>query len=253
MGEATIETLKRTLRHPDPPQLWYQLQEIVESRTYLQHGINVRDGDVVLDVGANVGVAAAFFALECNAGVVHSFEPVPPIYEQLRQNVSQFRACIPHPYGLSSRSGTGTISYYPHDWALSGQYADPAAESAMLRTSLLNLGASDEEADARIEGRFVIEAMPCQLRTLSDVLATESIEQVDLLKIDVEKAELDVLTGIREPDWPAIRQVVAELHLQRDLQDETVSQLEARGFRVTLADDPTMRGTPVRMMYARRP
>ena len=129
----------------------------------------------------------------------------------------------------------------------------PPPSQPCLRTSLLNLGASDEEADARIEGRFVIEAMPCQLRTLSEVLGTESIEQVDLLKIDVEKAELDVLAGIREPDWPAIRQVVAELHLERDLQDETVGQLEARGFRVTLADDPTMRGTPVRMMYARRP
>ncbi len=252
MGEPTIEVLKRTLRHPDPPQLWYQLQEIVESRTYLQHGIEVREGDVVFDVGANVGVAAAFFALECGAGAVHSFEPVRPIFEQLRQNVSQFPACIPHPYGLSSRSGAGTISYYPHEWALSGQYADPAGESARLRTSLLNLGASGEEADARIEGRFVVESMPCQLRSLSDVLETESIERVDLLKIDVEKAELDVLAGIREADWPAIRQVVAELHLGADFRTRTLNRLEARGFRVTLAEDPAMRGTPVRMMYALR-
>ena len=93
----TIEMLKRALRHPDPPQLWYQLQEIVERRTYLQHGIEVREGDVVLDVGANIGVAAAFFAEECGAGAVHSFEPVEPIFELLRENLSQLPGLRPPP------------------------------------------------------------------------------------------------------------------------------------------------------------
>ena len=31
--------------------------------------------------------------------------------------------------------------------------------------------------------------------------------QVDLLKVDVERAELDVLRGISSQDWPRIRQV----------------------------------------------
>ena len=65
--DSRINSLKALLRHPDPPQLWYQLDEIVESRIYLRHGIEVSEGDVVFDVGANVGVAAAFFAEECGA------------------------------------------------------------------------------------------------------------------------------------------------------------------------------------------
>lgn len=89
--------LQRLLEHPDPPQLWYQLGEIVESRIYLQEGVEVRPGDVVLDVGANIGDDAAFFAAECGAGVVHSFEPVQPVFEQLRQNLHHFPACVPHP------------------------------------------------------------------------------------------------------------------------------------------------------------
>ena len=35
---------------------------------------------------------------------------------------------------------------------------------------------------------------------------------VSLLKIDVERAELDVLEGIAEQDWPRIQQVSAEVH-----------------------------------------
>ena len=49
---------------------------------------------------------------------------------------------------------------------------------------------------------------------MSDVLRTESIDQVDLLKLDVEGAELEVLEGIGDRDWPSIKQVVGELHLQ---------------------------------------
>jgi hypothetical protein len=34
---------------------------------------------------------------------------------------------------------------------------------------------------------------------------------VDLLKVDVERAELQVLEGVAARDWPAIRQVVLEV------------------------------------------
>ena len=95
-GQPEAETnggahdLARLLHHYDPAQVWYQLEEIVGDRTYLRHGIQVREGDVVLDVGANVGVAALFFALECGAGRVHSFEPVAPLFELLRPNTRAF-------------------------------------------------------------------------------------------------------------------------------------------------------------------
>lgn len=35
---------------------------------------------------------------------------------------------------------------------------------------------------------------------------------MDLLKVDVERAELDVLRGISDGDWPKIRQLVMEVH-----------------------------------------
>ncbi len=248
----TMEILKRALRHPDPPQLWYQLREIVESRIYLRHGIAVHEGDTVLDVGANVGVAAAFFAVECGAGTVHSFEPVAPIFNQLRENLSQFAVCVAHPYGLSSRSRGAEIVYYPEDWAMSGLYADPAADRAVVHRSLLNLGFSEVEAQARLKDRYRIEILPCELRTISEVLRSESIERVDLLKIDVEKAEVDVLAGVEEADWPAIRQVVAEVHLERRQRSELSAELARRGFDVTVDQDPTMIGTPIHILYASR-
>lgn len=248
----TIEMLKRALRHPDPPQLWYQLQEIVERRTYLQHGIEVREGDVVLDVGANIGVAAAFFAEECGAGAVHSFEPVEPIFELLRENLSSFPACVPHPYGLGSVSGPARIAFYPNDWAVSGLHSDPETDRAVTERALLNLGSSEEEVERRLRDRFDVEMLDCELRTLSDALRDEAIDRIDLLKIDAEKAELEVLAGIDEADWPRIGQVVAEIHLDPAARQQAVDALTMRGFEVVVDQDPTMAGTPIHMLYAVR-
>jgi hypothetical protein len=55
---VSARDLQRLLEHPHPPQLWCQLEEIVGSRIYLQEGVEVRPGDVLLDIGANIGVAA---------------------------------------------------------------------------------------------------------------------------------------------------------------------------------------------------
>lgn len=248
----TVETLREALRHPDPLQLWYQLQEIVERRTYLRHGIEVRKGDVVLDVGANIGVAAAFFAEECGAGAVHSFEPVGPIFEVLRENLSGFPACVPHPYGLGSATARARIAYYPNDWAVSGLHPDPEADRAITERALLNLGVSEQEVERRLRNRFDVDMLDCELRTLSDALRDESIDDVDLLKIDVEKAELEVLAGIEEADWPRIGQVVAELHLDPVGRRKAMDALTGHGFEVAVEQDPTMAGTPIHMLYAVR-
>ena len=41
---------------------------------------------------------------------------------------------------------------------------------------------------------------------------TVSGRSVDLLKVDVERAEKEVLEGILPSDWPKIRQVAMEVH-----------------------------------------
>ena len=43
--------------------------------------------------------------------------------------------------------------------------------------------------------------------TVSDLIRNHGLARIDLLKIDVEGAELDVLRGIAHKDWQLIRQV----------------------------------------------
>ena len=249
---SSAQDLGRILYHHDPSQLLFQLGEIVGERTYLRHGVDVRAGDVVLDVGANVGVAAAFFAAECSAGLVHCFEPVTPIYSLLRQNLRSFPACVAHNYGLGSAAGRMPITYYPHADAMSSLYADPNEDRARVRTYLINSGRSPDEVDRQLDGRYDTITLSCELRVLSSVLREESLERVDLLKIDVEKAELDVLGGIRGDDWSRIKQVVAEVHDEHGRSTTIARMLSNHGFSVTTEQDPLWRGTAMRMLYATR-
>ncbi len=251
-AEERIAALAKVVSHRDPSQLWFQLAEIAGEQTYLRHGVRVGAGDVVLDVGANVGVAAAFFVTQCGAGQVHSFEPVTPVFEMLRETVKNLPGCVIHPLGMGARPGTVPITYYPGAAAMSGLYADPHRDSLLVRRALMNTGLTVEEAEQRLEGQWEAETLTCELTTVSDFLSEEGIEKVDLLKIDVERAELDVLAGVRLEDWPKIRQVAIEVHDEQGRCAHIARLLEEHGFRVAIEQDAAMAGTSVRVLYAAR-
>jgi FkbM family methyltransferase len=240
------------LHHPDPSQLLFQIREIAGEETYLRHGVTVAEEDLVIDVGANVGVAAAFFALICGAGTVHCFEPVQPVFEVLEQNVGHLSACVLHQEGLSSSPCRVPITYYPNAAAMSGLYADPSRDRALVRAVLVSSGLSTEEADDRLAGMFEPQTLSCELRPLSSFLREQGIARVDLLKIDVERAELDVLDGIEESDWPKIEQLVMEVHDDDGRAGAIQRTLTSRGFRVACDQEEAMQGTSIRMLYAIR-
>jgi 31-O-methyltransferase len=252
-AQHRVGVLQQILSHPDPTQLFFQLTEIAGEQAYLRHGVDVGPGDIVVDVGANVGVAAAFFAALREVKEVHCFEPVEPICKLLRENVKDLPACRVYQQGLSSAPGRVPITYYPGSTAMSGLYAEPERDRALVRTALSNLGFSEREADERLEGRYdEPETLTCELRTLSSVLREERIPRVDLLKIDVERAELDVLGGIEEADWAKIEQAVIEVHDEEGRLDTIAAALGTRGFQVAAEQDDAMRDTSVWLLYATR-
>ena len=68
-------------------------REIFEEQTYLQHGIHLAEGDVVVDVGGNIGFFALFTAALVGAsGTVITAEPIPTLYEKLSHNIILHKA-----------------------------------------------------------------------------------------------------------------------------------------------------------------
>lgn len=248
---ATDDEVVAHLHHTDRAQLMYQVREIILDRLYLQHGITIEPGDVVIDAGANVGVSAAFFAAACGAEV-HSFEPVGPIYEMLCQTVRNLPTCHPHNLGFGASPHTATVVYYPRADAMSGLYADPQADRAFTRACYLNDGISPEVADARLDGLYEPEELPCEITTVSAAIDELGLGEIALLKIDVERSELDLLRGVEDRHWPAIRQVVAEVHDEGGRLDAVRQVLTDHGFTLQIDQEPSMVGTELYLLYAQR-
>ena len=216
-------------------------KEVFEDRTYLRHGISLKEGDCVFDVGANIGLFTLFAHAECGRARIYAFEPLPPNFERLRSNVALNRVdAVVFPCGLADRPGRADFTFYPRLAALSGRF--PSGDTQLIRSIVASflrearardagLAVDAHDLDA-VETYLESEVYGCELRTLSDVIDEHSVERIDLLKIDAEKSELDILRGLRDEHWPRVRQMVLEVHT-RPLLDAILQLLERHGFDAT--------------------
>lgn len=74
-----------------------------------------------------------------------------------------------------------------------------------------------------------------------------------MLKIDVEKAELDVLMGIEEQDWWKIKQIVVEIHNIDGRVELTSNLLKDKGFQhISCKQDAVLEDLDIHILYARK-
>lgn len=132
-----------------------------------------RDARVVLDVGANIGWYSLHIAAQEPDATIHAFEPVPTTFAKLSANIAlngMGARVIAASHGLSDKPGSCEMF-------LPGTSGSPAA-------SMSNLHPSEESR--RVTAHF---------STMDTFVAAHGIERIDLLKCDVEGAELMVLKG----------------------------------------------------------
>jgi FkbM family methyltransferase len=227
--------------------------EVFGARCYLQHGIELRDGDCVFDVGANIGLATVFFHRECQGIRIYAFEPSPAACECLKANVELHGADARiFECGLSRESGTAEFTFYPGNSVMSGFHADDETDRGTTRTFMVNSGFKPQNAERLLGFLFKKVTFPCRLRTLSEIIDEEGVARIDLLKVDVEKSEREVLAGIRPEHWNLIRQAVIEVHDENGGLEEVQGLLTKHGFDATVEQDPLLEGTVLYTLFATR-
>jgi FkbM family methyltransferase len=256
------------LRQEEVPTLYEQIQE------YFRNGIELHEGDTVFDVGANIGLFSLSVYQQCQKNVrVYAFEPIPAVFEVLYRNAQRFdpEKLRVFPCGLWRESKMMKFAYHPNATPLSNAFPEDSQElwnqlqGAILRNLkyappflrwlrwlppfLRSLILNEQGKKA-----FQIEQITCQMRTISDIVRENDIHQIDLLKVDVEKSELDVLLGIEEQDWQKIKQVVVEVHDLDGRVEKITALLKAQGLSdVTVEQEPLLKGSNLFNLYALRP
>ena len=245
------------ISHQNKSETDFVYQEIFEQENYLRHGIALSNDACVFDVGANIGLFTLSVLQRAPGAKVYAFEPIPPVFESLRIN-SLLSGGEVHVFncGLSRAAGSGDFTWFKHNSVISGRYADVKEEQETIKTFMKNQkGAevSEETLESLIQERMESEQFRCRLRTVSEVIAAEKIERIDLLKIDVEKSELEVFEGIEEQDWEKIGQLVIEVHDLDARLGRMQRLLQGRGYEVSVEQDELLAATNLYTIYARRP
>jgi FkbM family methyltransferase len=148
---------------------WEQWRDIYEPS-----GHEVRPGDIVLDCGANVGTFTKK-ALSRGAALVVAIEPAPQTLNALRRN-------------LEADAQAGRVIVYPKGvW-------DRDAELEMT-VNQVNQGANSLILGPRGP---VWSKVRVPLTTIDSIVAELRLPHVDFIKMDIEGAEKQALTGARE-------------------------------------------------------
>lgn len=135
----------------------------------------------VMDVGANIG-EWSLAVLQCMPeSCVHAFEIAPDTSEKLAHNLANWGArIIVNRYGLGDSEGEFTLYYTPE--------SDTASS---LVAKAMTVAAANH-------GISRVQQLTVPVTTGDDYVQRNHVSKIDLLKIDVEGADLSVLKGFQK-------------------------------------------------------
>jgi FkbM family methyltransferase len=181
----------------------------------------VKPGQTVYDVGANIG----FFTMLCSRlvgpqGKVYAFEPIPQNLVTLRHNIALNGLTNVVVVDKALSASTGTAEMFVSPWS--------AFHSLNVE------GASKQENHGAEAGEIVVETV-----TLDEFVEREGAPPPDLIKIDVEGAELIVVQGMRETLRSKQPLLLCELHDTKLAYSDFVDSIDYRA-RVIDGESPQL-------------
>ena len=152
---------------------------------YERYGCYIIEGDVVLDLGGNIGVFAHRAEIR-GASKIISFEPVTPTFNCLIKN-----------------KGPKTLVYKN---AVGG---NNGFTTFRIHTDFTHIGgATSEDQDLILNQRPVIHSERVIIIGINEIF--ENMEtKIDFMKIDIEGGEIDVLTEIKDIHLQSLRCLAA--------------------------------------------
>jgi FkbM family methyltransferase len=149
----------------------------------------------ILDVGANIGASSLFFLTQAPKACITAFEPDKTNLARLQLNLGGEKRVTIVPKAMASSSGQ-----------MSFNCSDD-----------FNLGSS------LVSARLGFRKEMVETISLDDFLAASGLDQIDLLKFDVEGAEFDIFSASKK--LSSIRQFIGEYH--EDLAQKSLESFMA--------------------------
>jgi len=152
---------------------------------------------VIIDLGANIGDSVLYFKWLYPKSIIYAFEPLPIAYNMLVNNVklNNFKNVSTYNVGLGIKKQK--LDFY-----------------------------SDQEGTSRISSINTESShkISVQVNKLSSYKEITKLKRIDLIKIDVEGAELSILGDIKSILYKT-EKVIMEYHLTEKVSDNSFDKI----------------------------
>jgi len=154
---------------------------------------NISNGDVVIDIGANIGDYTLIASKKVgSSGKVLAFEPLPETFSILKRNLqlNEVEHCLSFQKAVGEKPG-------------------------MANLYKSNASGTMGHLDSSLNGQNLIKKNETEVVTIDEVLSSNHIENVSMMKIDVEGFEHEVLLGcLQSFKESKIKKILCEVHFK---------------------------------------
>ena len=162
---------------------------------YSDDDFPISNDDVIIDVGAHIGLFALFASQFCKNGKIFCYEPIKENYKILIENIEMNQIQNIFPNNLAVTKKTSRVKIFLND--------DQSGHSMFIQNK------NFVEVDSK---------------SLSDIFIDNGIKECDFLKLDCEGAEYEIVESLSSDLFTKIKKTVIEYHMA-DTKPELLKQL----------------------------
>ena len=152
-------------------------------REYEREGFRINNNDIIIDIGAHIGLFALFASQFCKDGTIYCFEPVKENYDILLFNLQLNRIKNVKPHNIAVSYNTGTVTIFLND--------DESGHSMYVTSE---------------------KSITVQSNSLQNIIDSNKIEKCNFVKIDCEGEEYEIINSLPTEYFEKIQKMCIEYH-----------------------------------------
>jgi FkbM family methyltransferase len=185
------------------------------------------DNALIIDAGANIGLFSLYMKQRHPSSRILAFEPAAESVQTFKRNMQlhNITGVDIHQCGLGRDAHQGQLTFYP---------ILPGNSTLHPQQKLDTLALLPHDHPLRAAWTENTEKISIDIQPLSWFLErTPDLMRIDLLKVDVEGAELDVLAGVGDEYWNMVQNVALEISDIDGSMDAVEQFLRSKNFTVS--------------------
>ena len=174
---------------------------------YNRQGFEINDNDIIIDIGAHIGLFALFASQFCKNGRIYCYEPIKENFNLLLLNLQLNKINNVKPYNTAVSQQVGNVTIY--------------------------LNEDESGHSMHVEGTKSIRA---ESDSLKNIIDSNKLEKCDLIKMDCEGEEYNIIDSLPLDYFSKISKMCIEYHFADEkphLVENLIKKLKAHSYDIS--------------------